>query len=118
MEAIWRRLNDVNLKLPEELVVLMTLMGLPPYFETEGRILESRKDLSMEIIKKDLRQEALRLKDEQAQQPQGHLAVNLTREDSRRRKREKSGAALLKVCDNTHSSELLEQTWKSWPSAA
>ena len=25
MEAIWRRLNDVNLKLPEDLVVLMTL---------------------------------------------------------------------------------------------
>jgi len=32
MEAIWRSLNDVNLKLPEELVVLMTLMGLPPSF--------------------------------------------------------------------------------------
>jgi hypothetical protein len=35
---------------------------------------------------------------EQAQQPQGQLGVNLTR--------------LLKVCDNTHSSELLEQIWK------
>ena len=50
-------------------------------------------DLSMDIIKKDLRQEALRLKAEQAQQPQGSLAINLTREDSRRRKREKSGAS-------------------------
>jgi len=89
MEAICRRLNDVNLELPEDLVVLMTLMGLPPSFGTQRRILESRKDLSMEIIKKDLRQKALRLKAEQAQQPQGHLAVNLTREDSRRRKREK-----------------------------
>jgi len=26
--------------------------------------------------------------------------------------------SMLKVCDNTHYSELLEQTWKSWPSAA
>jgi hypothetical protein len=89
IEAIWRRLNGVNLKLPEELVILMTLMGLPPSFGTQRRILESRKDLSMEIIKKDLRQEASRLKSQQAQQPQGHLVVNLTREDSRRRKREK-----------------------------
>jgi hypothetical protein len=53
MEAIWRRLNDVNLELPEELVVLMTFMGLPPSFGTQRRILESRKDLFMEIIKKD-----------------------------------------------------------------
>ena len=111
MEAIWSRLNDVNLELPEGLVVLMTLMGLPPSFGTQRRILESRKDLSMELVKKDLRQEALRLKAEQAQQPQGHLAVNLTREDNRRHKREKSLVrALLKVCDNKHSSELLEQT--------
>jgi len=43
----------------------------------------------MGIIKKDLREEASRLKAEQAQQPQGHLAVNLTREDRRRRKKEK-----------------------------
>jgi hypothetical protein len=43
----------------------------------------------MEIIKKDLRQEVLRLKAQQAEQPQGHVAVNLTREDSRRRKRGK-----------------------------
>jgi hypothetical protein len=56
MEAIWRRLNDVNLELPEELVVLMTLMGLPPSFGTLRRILESRKDLSMEIIKRGLQQ--------------------------------------------------------------
>jgi hypothetical protein len=58
MEAIWKRLNDVKLELPEELVVLMTLMGLPPSFGTQRRICESRKDLSMDIIKKDLRQEA------------------------------------------------------------
>jgi hypothetical protein len=43
----------------------------------------------MEIIKKDLWQQALRIQAEQAQQPQGHLVVNLTKEDSRRRKREK-----------------------------
>jgi hypothetical protein len=54
MEAIWRRLNDVNLELPEELVVLTTLTGLAQFFGTQRRILESRKDLSMEIIKKDL----------------------------------------------------------------
>jgi hypothetical protein len=66
MEAIWRRLNDANLKLPEELVVLMTIMCLLPSFGTQRRILESRKDLSMEVIKQDLRQEALRLKAEQA----------------------------------------------------
>jgi len=41
MEAIWRRLNDVNLKLPEELFVLMTLMGISPSFGTQRRILES-----------------------------------------------------------------------------
>jgi len=52
MEAIWRRLNDVNLKLPEELVILMTFMGLPQSFETQRRILESQKDLCMEIINK------------------------------------------------------------------
>jgi hypothetical protein len=73
MKAISRRLNDVNLRLPEELVVLITLSGLSPSFGTQRRILESRKE------------EALRLKAEQAQ---AHLAVNLTREDSRRRKRE------------------------------
>jgi len=75
MEVIWRRLNDANLKLSEELVVLMILMGLPPSFGTLRRILESRKDLSMEIVKKDLRQEASRLKGEQAQQPQEHLRL-------------------------------------------
>ena len=42
-----RTLNDVNLKPPEELVVLMTLMAHPPFFGTKSRILESRKDLSM-----------------------------------------------------------------------
>ena len=57
IEAMWRRLNDVKLELSEELVVLVTLI-------------ECRKDLSMDIIKKDLRQEALRLKAEQTQQPQ------------------------------------------------
>jgi hypothetical protein len=66
MEAIWRRLNDVNLKLPQELVALMALMGLPSFFGTQRRILESRKDLPMEIIKRDMGQEALRLKAEQA----------------------------------------------------
>jgi hypothetical protein len=58
MEAVWRRLKYVNLKLHEELVVLITLVGLPPSFVAQRTILESQKDLSMEIIKKDLRQEA------------------------------------------------------------
>jgi hypothetical protein len=66
MEAIWRRLNGINLKLPEELVVLMTLMGLPPSFGTQRSILESRKGLSIKIVKTDLRKEALGLKAEQA----------------------------------------------------
>ena len=44
MQASWRRLNDVNLKLPEELVVLMTLTGLAASFGTQRRILESRKE--------------------------------------------------------------------------
>jgi hypothetical protein len=54
-EAIWRRLNDVKLEPPQELVVLMTHMGLPSSFGTQRRILESRKDLSMDVIKKALR---------------------------------------------------------------
>jgi hypothetical protein len=61
MVPIWRRLNDVHLELPEELVVLMTLMDLPPSFGSQRRILLSRKDPSREIMKKYLRQEALRL---------------------------------------------------------
>jgi hypothetical protein len=40
MEAIWRRLDDVNLKLPEELVVLATLMVLPPSSGTQRIILK------------------------------------------------------------------------------
>jgi len=89
MEAIRRRLSYVNLKRPKKLVILMTLMGLPPSFGPKKNSGIS-KDLAMEIIKKDLQQEALRLKAEQAQQPQGHLVFNLTREDSRRSKREMS----------------------------
>ena len=34
MKFVWRRLKDFNLKLPEELIVLMTLTGLPPSFGT------------------------------------------------------------------------------------
>ena len=104
MEAIWRRLNDVNLELPEELVVLMTLMGLPLSLEIQRRILESRKVLSMEIIKRDLRQEALRLKADQAQQTQGPLPINLTREDSRQRKREKVLCELCSRFVTTHTA--------------
>jgi len=81
MTSIWNFLRSLSSS--------WHLWVVPPFFETQRRILESRKDLSMKIIKEVLRQEALRLKTEQAQQPQGHLAVNLTREDSRRRKREK-----------------------------
>jgi len=53
---------DVNLKLPEECVVCMTRMGLSPSLGTQRRILDSRNNLSMEIVKKDLWQEILRLK--------------------------------------------------------
>jgi hypothetical protein len=59
----------------------------------------------MEIIKKDLRGEALRLKAEQAQQPQGHVAVNLTREDSRRGKREKVWCELCSRFVTTHTPQ-------------
>jgi hypothetical protein len=81
---VWKTLKDQldrqeSYLLPEALVVLMTLMGLRPSFWTQRKTLESRKHLSMEIIKKDLRQETSRLKAEQAQQPQGHLAVNFTK---------------------------------------
>jgi hypothetical protein len=44
MEAIWRRLNDVNMKLPENLVVLMTPMGLRPSFGTQRIFLKSQKE--------------------------------------------------------------------------
>ena len=105
MEGIWRRLNDVNLKLPEDLVVLMTLMGLFPSFEAQRRILESWKDLSMEIIKIYLLQEALRLRAEQAQRPQENLAVNLTWEYSRQRKREKVWCEHCSRFETTHTPQ-------------
>jgi hypothetical protein len=74
-KKVGRRLKDVDLKLSQELIVLITLMSLPLSFGTQGRILESRKDLSKDIIKKTQRREALRLKAEKAQQPEGYLAV-------------------------------------------
>jgi hypothetical protein len=52
-------------------------MDLPPSFGTQRRILESQKDFSIEMIKKD-------------QQSQEHPAVNLPRDYCRRCKREKS----------------------------
>ena len=86
----------------EKLGLLLDEMSRKAFIKT----LKSRSEFAaatLEIIKKDLRPEALRLKAEQAQQPQGHVALNLTREDSRRRKQEKVWS-LLKVCDNTNSS--------------
>jgi hypothetical protein len=47
METVWRRLNDANLNLPEELVVVLKLRVFPR-------------------LAKDLQAEALRLKAEQA----------------------------------------------------
>ena len=35
MEPIWKRFNDVNMNVPEELVILMTLVGLLSSFETQ-----------------------------------------------------------------------------------
>jgi hypothetical protein len=64
-------------------------MGLPPISGTQINIPYSLKGLFMESIKKDLRQEALKLKAEQAQPQQEHLVVNPNREDSLRCKREK-----------------------------
>jgi hypothetical protein len=64
----------------------------------------------MKIIKKDLCQEVLRVTSEQAQVPQGDIAVTLAREDSRRRIPEKNLVlALLKGFHSTHS----ESCWKN-----
>ena len=84
---------DVNLKLPEECVVCMTRMGLSPSLGTQRRILDSRNNLSMEIVKKDLWQEILRLKAQQAQQPQGYLAVNSPAKTAGGANKKKSGAS-------------------------
>ena len=35
MEPIWKRFNDVNMNVPEELVILRTLVGLLSSFETQ-----------------------------------------------------------------------------------
>jgi len=52
MEAIWRRLNEVNLKLPEELMVLMTLTGLSPSFGTQRRIVECQRTFPWRFSRK------------------------------------------------------------------
>jgi hypothetical protein len=52
MGAVSGELKDVNLKLSQELVVLMTLTGLPPSFGTQRRILESRKDFLLRLPRK------------------------------------------------------------------
>jgi hypothetical protein len=67
----------------------MTVIGLPPSFGAQRRILEYHKDLSIEIIRKNLLEEALRLKGDKTRQLQGHVPLNVIREDSRQRKREK-----------------------------
>ena len=84
--TVWGKLKDVNLKLYDELVVFMALLGFPSSFGTQNRILKSRKDPCIEIIKKDLRQEALRSKALQSQLIQEYLAVNFIRKDSHRHK--------------------------------
>jgi len=68
--------------------------GSSSIFRDPRRILESRKDLSMMVIKKDLWQEALRLKTEQAQQLQWHLAVKSTVQDLWQHTLQKSCAAI------------------------
>jgi hypothetical protein len=69
-EKIFRRLKDVGLTLPDELIVLMILMGLPQAFDTQRRIIEARPELKLEDVKRDLRQEALRLR---AQEAHSHM---------------------------------------------
>jgi hypothetical protein len=64
----------------------MTFMGLLSFLGTQTKNLGTLKNLSMEIIKEDLREEALRLK-EQTQPLQGHLVVDITRDSSRQLKR-------------------------------
>lgn len=61
--------------------VLMILVD-PPCLGTQRIILKRQNNLSMEIAGKDLRQEALRVKTEQAQVPQEHAVANTTKENS------------------------------------
>jgi hypothetical protein len=44
MEDVWRRIEDVNVKLPDELVVFMTSMDLLPFFGPRDRC--TKQDLS------------------------------------------------------------------------
>ena len=87
------------------------------FFGTQRRILEDRKYFSIKIGQKDLRQEALRLKADQARtttrtsgsEPceRGELSLQTRKSLAR---------ALFKDCDNASSSKLLNQTWKYWNS--
>jgi hypothetical protein len=51
----------------------MILMGLPTAFDTQRRIIEARAELKLDDVKKDLRQEALRLR---AQLAHAHMFGN------------------------------------------
>ena len=113
MLAIWRRFKDINLKLHKEFVVLMILTGGSPPFGTQKRILEARKDLSMEMQQRSFETQSLA-----DPIPQGHLAVNLVREGSRESKPEKVWCEHCSRIVTIPTSQLLEQTWKSRPSAA
>jgi gag-polypeptide of LTR copia-type len=99
-ERIFRRLQDVGLMLPDELIVLMILMGLPQAFDTQRRIIEARPELKLEDVKRDLRQEALRLRAQEAHAQMlgmqgmfgtspmpGHSIVHLSQSQTRKRER-------------------------------
>jgi hypothetical protein len=92
MEAIWRRLNDVNLILPEKLVVLMTLMGLSHLSELEEEFWNLKGPFHEDY------------------QERSATRSCKTREDSHRRKREKVWCKHCSRFVTTHFSELLEQT--------
>jgi len=52
VKTMWRRLSDVNLKLPEELVVLMTLMGFRPSFGPKEEFCKLEETFSSRLSRK------------------------------------------------------------------
>jgi hypothetical protein len=52
IQAVCRRFNDVDLKLPEKLVVFISLVSPLLFFGTQRRILESRKEFPWRLSRK------------------------------------------------------------------
>lgn len=58
-EAI-RRLDSIGIKIEKDLQVAVLLARLPESFDTMRRILESQKDITLEIVTAELNREAIR----------------------------------------------------------